>query len=204
MRFPDTSQGGEGTFLCDFFKGLPSQERILVDVGAYGREISNTWNLMTEGWKGLLIEANPNLIPVIQKGFDGLDYTLLNIAVGTVNTVEKLHIHGRIGSSSLLPDWEPSGKTGQMIDVPVRVFVEVLRENAIPKEFSLLCVDTEGMDKEIIGALLKTEFKPRVIVTEVYSYGTDAEAESFFMNQGYRLLRRFEPGNMWGNMIFAR
>lgn len=200
----DLSQGGEGRFLCNHFKDCPPEEKFLVDVGAYGRQNSNSWNLISEGWKGLLIEANPQRVPVIETDFAGLDYKLLNIAVGSSNTTDKLLIHSREGSSSFLPTWEPEGCTGQTIEVQVRILAEVLREQAVRSDFSLLCVDIEGMDKEIIDGLLVTEFRPKAIVTEVFSYGSDTKAVLFFLNHGYKFLYRFEVGNPWGNMMFVR
>ena len=204
MKFPDVSQGGEGKYLCDHFHRIPEGERVLVDVGVYGKEVSNSWNLLTEGWKGLLIEANPMRIPIIMQDFFKLKYTLVNVAVGSSNTTAELMVHDRIGSSSMLPDWEPEGFHGQTITVKVRVLAELLRENGIPSDFTLLCIDVEGMDKEIIGGLLNTEFKPKVIVTEVFSYGTVNGAELFFRNRGYKLIKVFEPGNPYGNIIFVK
>lgn len=200
----ETGQDGEGAFLSSYFKDLPPGERLLVDVGAYGKEFSNSWGLLSAGWKGLLIEANPQRVPVIESDFAGLDFKLLNVAIGNQNATDKLYIHNRIGSSSLLPDWSPEGKTGQVVDVSVRVFAEVLRENSVPSNFPLLNIDTEGMDKEILDGLLKTEFKPRAILTEVFSYGSDTKSVLFFLNYGYRFVNRFEIGNPWGNMMFAR
>lgn len=200
----DTSQGGESSFLLLHFKDADPKKSFLVDVGAYGAENSNTMGLLQWGWQGLLIEANPERIPVIDQDFIGCNYKLLNIAVGDKNGTAKLLLHSRVGSSSFLPTWEPQGANGNEVEVTMRVFAETLRENAVPVDFDLLQVDAEGMDKDIIDGLLRTEFRPKAIMTEVYSYGPDTQAVLFFKQRGYRFVKRFEPGNRWGNMFFVR
>jgi FkbM family methyltransferase len=201
MQFQDTSQGGEATHLRWLFRN-EKRKPYLVDVGAYGKQYSNTWPLLVLGWKGLLIEANPNRVPVIEQDFAGLDYALMAYAVGTSEGFAKLRIHAREGSSSLLSEWEPEGCTGQEVEVPVRDFIQVLRKNLVPVNFDLLCIDTEGMDKVLFEYLMTSEFRPRFIMTEAFSYGTDEQAVELYKQHGYRFTKRFEPGNQWGNFLF--
>ena len=56
--------------------------KIIVDVGARGRERSNSFDLLRHfGWRGLLIEANPSLLESIRADFAGTDFFLEFCAV---------------------------------------------------------------------------------------------------------------------------
>jgi len=52
------SQRGEDGILAKIFEVLEIKRGWCVDVGAYGRSLSNTYTLMEQGWSGVLIEAN--------------------------------------------------------------------------------------------------------------------------------------------------
>lgn len=52
------AQRGEDKLLENIFKILGIKEGYLVDVGAYGKELSNTYHFLEQGWSGLLIESD--------------------------------------------------------------------------------------------------------------------------------------------------
>ncbi len=52
------SQRGEDGVLAKIFEVLQVKRGWCVDVGAYGRLLSNTYILLEQGWSGVLIEAN--------------------------------------------------------------------------------------------------------------------------------------------------
>ena len=54
MMFQDTSQGGEAAHLRKVFRN-EKKKLYLVDVGAYGKEFSNTWPLLKLGCATSLI-----------------------------------------------------------------------------------------------------------------------------------------------------
>src|ERR1039457_3792179 len=64
--FLDHSQNGEFKVILQFLIERGQLDRTIVDVGAHGRERSNSYDLMRHfGWRGLLIEANPRLVESI-------------------------------------------------------------------------------------------------------------------------------------------
>jgi hypothetical protein len=78
----DHSQNGEFLELLKLIVARGAPGKNIVDVGANGRERSNSYDLMLLfGWRGLLIEANPSLADKIRAEFNGVNYTLVTCAV---------------------------------------------------------------------------------------------------------------------------
>ncbi len=72
--FNDHSQWGEVELLIKSLVSGAVKNHMIVDVGARGRERSNSYDLIKFwNWKGILIEANPFLIQGLQDDFNALD-----------------------------------------------------------------------------------------------------------------------------------
>lgn len=54
------SEHGEEQVIDCVFSKFPPKHKYFVDVGAYGALSSNTWKLMKQGWRGLMIERDRN------------------------------------------------------------------------------------------------------------------------------------------------
>jgi FkbM family methyltransferase len=148
------SQCGESVILLGIFNAHPPKHRLLVDVGAYGKEISNTWLLLKDGWRGFLIEANPERISVIQSDFMGMSVDVIHSGIGDNDEELDFHIHTCPAHNSFIGEgWWDSTATGKTIRVRVRPLADVLFERGVPYDFDLLSVDAEGMDSRIVKAL---------------------------------------------------
>jgi hypothetical protein len=77
------------------------------------------------------------------------------------------------------------------------VLSEVLESQAIPRDFGLLSVDTEGMDYEVLLGLNLPTWRPRIIITEDYA-PKDLAKFNHLREHGYRL--RAQP---LGNTIWS-
>ena len=87
------SQYGEVGLLLKHWASSAVAAPFVVDVGARGWAHSNSWDLMTHfGWRGLLIEVNPALLPSIRAEFEGLDLSLLGLAISDYDGRSKLTI----------------------------------------------------------------------------------------------------------------
>ena len=87
------SQYGEVGLLLKHWASSAVAASFVVDVGAHGRARSNSWDLITHfGSRGLLIEANPALLPSIRAEFEGLDLSLLGLAISDYDGRSKLTI----------------------------------------------------------------------------------------------------------------
>ncbi len=170
LRFTnDMSQFGEIWRLVRTWVNAQAVCGVVVDVGARGRERSNSYDLMRHfGWSGLLIEANPALIASIQRDFAGLDLRLLSCAVsdytgqatftlGSNNDVSSLN-------AALAENW---GDTKGAVEVEVRRLSDILREHAIPEVFDLLSLDIEGEDIKVLNDLIDTSaYRPAWVIIE--------------------------------------
>lgn len=197
----NTSQQGEQEIIFKYFSEHPPANRRLVDVGAYGVDMSNSFALLELGWKGLLLEASPDRCEIIKRDFAGLDFTLLNVGAGSAVGRLTFYLHTVPGHNSFLPDWYPQTLTDQTIKVGVVPLKTALLENEIPPDFDLLSIDTEGMDEKIMKKLLSNSvYRPALIVTESTSY---EDAEALYSRYGYSLLARTGTPE-YGNLIFSR
>ncbi len=165
----DQTQFGEFEMLLGRWIELSVPNPIVVDVGARGRERSNSFDLLkTFGWRGILVEANPNLVESIKADFADLDIEVIECAVsdydgeatfylGVNDDVSSLNEHASLG-------WGPVA--GQ-ITVPVRRLGPLLRDRGIPQDFGLLSVDIEGEDIRVLNDLIVAfDYRPRWVVIE--------------------------------------
>ena len=165
----DQSQFGEIELLLKRWVRQASAHQIVVDVGARGRARSNSFDLLkTFGWKGVLFEANPNLVPGIESDFMGLDFEIVPYAIsdfdgnatfylGVNNDVSSLNQHASLG-------WGPL--TGE-VTVPVRRLGPLLEERQIPKNFDVLSIDIEGEDIKVLNDVVTgSGFRPRWVIIE--------------------------------------
>ena len=96
----DQTQFGEFELLLKRWLLRAVKRPIVVDVGARGRERSNSYDLMKSfGWHGLLIEANPNLIESIRLEFSGLDVEIVHCAISNYVGRAKLFL----GTNEMCP-----------------------------------------------------------------------------------------------------
>jgi FkbM family methyltransferase len=161
------SQFGEAAFLIKYFDEIPPRYRLLVDVGAFGIELSNTYDLIVCcGWGGLLIEPMPIEGPwrPLEKAMEGReDIKILDIAISDSRGFATGYIHETAGHNSLIFEQESQEKK----EIVMRTLSDVLREERIPNDFDLLSVDTEGLDYRIMKNLFEeSDYRPRVIVVE--------------------------------------
>jgi FkbM family methyltransferase len=194
------SQFGEHIIIEDYFKKNPPMYDIAVDVGAFGKRFSNTWNLISQGWYGFLIEPNIQRIPYIEEDFEGMDVMISNVAISDFDGVADFDIHAIEGHSSLNSNWKPENKRRATEKVNVRALDNILYENDIPYEFGLLSVDAEGEDEKIIKCLFDSLYRPEVIVVEATDFENPLR---LFEINGYNLIGSTPDDKLTGNLIFS-
>jgi FkbM family methyltransferase len=170
LLFLDSTQNGEFRHIIKWLVTNGSRHRLIVDVGAHGRRGSNSYDLMRHfDWRGLLVEANPNLLAVIRKEFDGLQFDLVQTAVGTTEGHTSLYFGVNSGISSIretqVGQWGPvKGSTR----VPLERLHSVLDRNRIPLDFDILSLDIESLDVEVFNDLIaNSAYRPRFVIIEI-------------------------------------
>lgn len=172
----DQTQFGEMELLLKLWVARAVRHGIVVDVGARGRERSNSYDLMkTFGWKGYLFEANPNLIADIQAEFAGLDYHLTDCAVSDFTGEATFHLGANDDVSSL-----DAGAAAGWGDIRGEVVVRVerlgnlLRDYGVPADFDLLSIDIEGEDVKVLNdVFVNFGYRPQLVIIEAsYDFAT--------------------------------
>jgi FkbM family methyltransferase len=170
----DISQAGEVATLLRLLR--PDFPRFLVDVGAHdGVTISNSRQFALDGWDAILIEPHPELFAKLTDASSELTKVrCLNIGCSNTSGVLPLYLgknDPQNTMSTLCTDdnpWFDSVRSGDSVMVPVKTLTEVLGESEWPRDLSLLMVDAEGMDYEVLLGLDFDLYRPRIIVTEEY------------------------------------
>jgi FkbM family methyltransferase len=195
----DHSQFGEVALLIKEIVNQAATHRLLVDVGARGRNGSNSYDLLhVFGWRGLLIEANPQLIDGLHRDFAGLDTTIVNCAVSNYSGDGVLHLGVNDDVSSLQQQnaagWGP---TRGRLAVSVRRLGEILTEQAIPRDFDLLSLDIEGEDVAVFNDLIESGYRPQWVIIEAsYNFQTRSLEDVPFsplVRDHYMLVAQTEP-----------
>ena len=165
----DHSQHGEFFEILKLITDQGAPTKTVVDVGANGKERSNSYDLLKQfAWKGLLIEANPLLVDQINKDFQGLNYTLVNCAVSDVQGTGELSLGINSDISSLSPEntanWGPLSGS---IPVTIRRLPDILTEQNIPIDFDVLSIDIEGYDARVLNDLIaNSSYRPKIVIME--------------------------------------
>jgi FkbM family methyltransferase len=179
--FNDVTQYGELPLLLRSWLNETAKSRYIVDVGARGRERSNSYDLLRHfGWRGLLVEANPALIEPIRREFAGLDIQIANCAVSNYNGRARFTL-GANDDVSSLEAWsaETWGETRGLVDVAVRRLPDLLAEYGAPVEFDLLSIDIEGEDVRVLNDLADHgRYMPSWVLIEAsYDFATRSLAD---------------------------
>ena len=202
----DHSQAGEVAFIVRSIVNDNALERFVVDVGARGRERSNSYDLMRHfGWRGLLIEANPNLIAAIASEFKGLDMTLVHCAVSDFEGEASFYFGLNDDVSSLYKDGlEAWGPVHGHCVVPVRRLAGLLEEAGAPHRFDLLSLDIEGADVPTLNDLVaNSPYRPVRIVIEIYNPEHSTDLSAFGFNEA--VIEAYELiGEVGANLVLRR
>lgn len=195
----DNSQNGEVSMLLRALVDRSGVEPYVVDVGAYGRSGSNSYDLMRYfGWRGLLIEANPQLHERIETEFRGLDYTLAGVAAAVEDGTATLYfgVHDEI-SSIYRNNTAMWGDVEGSIDVRAAKLSTILSEHNVPKKIGLMSIDCECDGFELLEDILEHGYVPQWVIIEVFeglkTENLDSIAKSDATKQAYRIVGRTFP-----------
>src|ERR1700736_5857870 len=194
------AQHGEDRALLEFFGGAPG---FYVDVGANdGLSNSNTAALDQMGWRGILVEAGPNLADICRQARPGSTVVACPAADptqrGSASAFPRVSPgHDKTtGLSTLVDSPALQRKAMQIgariatITVPVRSLDDILEKHDAPSAFELLSVDVEGAELEVLRSCDLTRWRPRIIIAEDNSVSGDVPVGGYLRRFGYHLACR--------------
>jgi FkbM family methyltransferase len=197
------AQNGEDVRIWRAFQQAGGQSgRVYVDVGANEpRHLSISASLHDEGWRGLLIEADPELaadLRVHRPGDTVVEcaaaagpgtltfYRVLGTGLGTLDAAEAETARAR-------------GFDVEQIDVPTRSLDGILDEHELPA-IHAMTIDVEGAEAIVLQGLSFTRHRPWVLCIEAVLPGTTtpshAQWEPALLVSDYTFVA-FDGVNRW-------
>ncbi len=178
----------------------------LVEVGAHnGLHLSNSFSFIAQGWKAILIEPHPLLFEQLQQRYaDNANIHCVRKACAESAGIRPLYLpkEEHLGTSTLCTDdtpWFKAIRSDDAIPVEVDTLTAILTEQECPHDFSLLLIDAEGMDYEVLLGLDSMRFRPRVIVTEECMWNAEKHNAKYELltKRGYRLEHKAGCNTIW-------
>lgn len=162
----------------------------VIDVGAaWPVHCSNTAWLREAGWKGLAIDANPAYAPEWAHTDWPFECVLL---AGPGQHTARFQVHENAGWSRIAPG-------GQ--ERPAETLQQVLERHGVER-VSLLSIDIEGMEYEVMKGLDLERYAPWIIIAEYHTanLGKDYRLLEHLLDSGrYSVVHRTEA-----NFIYLR
>jgi FkbM family methyltransferase len=208
----DTSQLGEGLVLRQLIRD--DWPMWLVDVGANdGITNSNTWGFVRDGWHSVLVEPNPTVAQKLHR----------NVAAFANAVVVQKACSSDSGTIELvIYDDDPTGmltsvdrnggrvrgdgdnRMSKIVTVQTETLSKIVSDAGVPEDFSLLSIDTEGLDLEVLQSLNPATHRPRIIVTETDELEkVESRKRNLLQERGYRLETIVGVNTIWIHETYA-
>ncbi|MCX5700298.1 MAG: FkbM family methyltransferase [Candidatus Omnitrophica bacterium] len=198
----DVSEKGEFTFL----NKLVSAEfpKFIVDVGAGDGIVgSNSYNFIKSGWNAIVIEPNPYLFRLLLQRYKHNKRVIcVNKACSNKTGCMELFLGKTISTGTLCRDendWFKENRMDKSIVVQLDTLTNILVDNKYMKDFSILLIDAEGMDYEVLLSLNFTLFQPKIILTEEYLWNKQKHDDKYRLlkDNGYILKEVIGSNAIW-------
>lgn len=188
------SQHGEDFFIWQRLEFKP--EGTYIEIGAYdGVSLSNSLFFEQIGWKGMLVEAHPDLVDACRKSRP--DASVVHAALGEKDggKVTFSMVRGSVGLDTLSfvstndrhrRRIEANHGRIEIVDVPARNLESLLAESGI-REVDWISVDVEGAELDVLKGAGLNRFRPKIILVEDNSGGVDTSVTDYLDQFGYQL-----------------
>ena len=173
------AQSGEDSIIQYILKylGIQINKIRYLDLGAnHAKEISNTYSLYAQGARGVLLEANPNLIPELSL-FRGEDVIIPKclVAEHEEKTIPFYILNGD-GLSSFDKEAideaiiQNSSLKIESVEQVQTISMNEIIERYFPIAPDLLNIDIEGSEEQILESVDFEKWRPFIIILETIPY----------------------------------
>jgi len=170
-----------------------------VEIGGYDpKRLSNTYRFYKKGFRGVVIEPNPDVEKRFKK-YRPKD-VFVNVGVGDkkMNIPYYKFFIPALNTFSK-KEAELSRKKGYVLDKTSKVSVvpisDILKKYVKSKKIDILSIDTEGWNKKIIKSW-DWKYRPKIICIE---NDKENEIEKIIKKEGYKLIKKTKY-----NLIFLK
>ena len=198
-----------------FLKNLPiGESNFFVDVGAHnGVSISNSLPFIKKGWKCISVEPNPYVFKDLKKNLELYKNNVKFVQKAVSNKPGKAKFHfdkkgflanrkkgtrtdRKKGMRSTIQPLLFNEMSDDYIMVNVDTLTNILDKNKAPKEISIISIDTEGLDYEVVEGLDTKKYKVNVIITEDYAK-TKKQKYDLLKQKGYKHINQEGINSVW-------
>lgn len=193
------SQYGEDLIMKDMLTKKGMKEFSYIDIGAHNPIFgNNTYLLCKNGGRGVLVEPNGELCALIRKK-RGRDICL-NAGAGKTDGEADFYSFAQSTRSTFSKEQadEHQKQTGQIPKIEKKKIVSldlIIRTHFAEKEVSLVSIDAEGLDVEIISGF---SFQKRPHLFCVESAEGDSRVDTLMIEKGYK-----KVAQIFQNAIFV-
>lgn len=202
------AQSGEDMYLANIFSKLKISKPSYLDLGGHHPLAgSNTAWLYMHGSRGVVVEANPDLIEPFKKVRP--EDKVINIGVGIQHgTLPFYRVDSWSGrnsfSKSVVDEFcrhNPEFKLYDIIEVDVFTINDIVGKYCGGKFPEFLSIDVEGKDYDILASADFVSNKPAVVCAEIITGANTSSLDKISSLMRQRGFVRY--AETWGNAIFV-
>lgn len=173
------AQSGEDLIIDFIAQAMKIEKVTYLDIGAHHPvKFSNTYLFYTRGYRGVLVEPDPDLLSEIKRvrprdtcigAGVGIDeaassrfYVMSTRTLNTFSEVEAKRYEA-MGTNRI----------EKVIDIPLVTINGILAEHFAKEAPSLISIDIEGLDFEVVSALDLKRYRSPIVCVETLSYSED-------------------------------
>jgi FkbM family methyltransferase len=160
-----------------------------VEVGANNPfDLSQTWHLAKEGWRGILVEPIPELCEKLR--MERADSVVIEAACGSPNTpsTATFTVAKDSGKSTLSSAFlDKRSDVESQITVHVKTLNDILEEANVA-QIDFVSIDVEGTQYEVLRGFDLQKWKPRLLLVE--DHLLDTKTHKLILGQQYILVKR--------------
>jgi FkbM family methyltransferase len=165
-----------------FFGGATG---FFVEVGANDPQRgSQTWHLEQRGWRGVLVEPQPELAARARQTRKAQVFA---VACSSQGGRRPFHVAGTMSSldrATMAPGTQPECT----IEIEVRTLDDILADANAPQPIDFVSLDVEGHELEVLRGFDLARWRPRLILME--DHVSDLSKHRYLSSAGYRAMRR--------------
>jgi FkbM family methyltransferase len=204
------AQAGEDLIVDFIVRAMQIDDVTYLDIGAHHPiQFSNTYLFYKRGSRGVLVEPDPELMASIRTARPRDVCIEAGVGVQAATTAQFFVMSTRTlntFSEAEAKRYEAMGtqRIEKVLPVPLVTLDDILAERFVDKEPTLVSIDIEGLDFEVLSTLNLKKYRPPIVCIETLQYSEtreetkDARIAQLMSDNGY-----FVYGDTYINTIFV-
>lgn len=204
------AQSGEDLIVDFIAKAMQIEDISYLDIGAHHpTKFSNTYLFYKQGFQGVLVEPDPELMASIRAARPRDVCIEAGVGMQAATTARFFVMSTRTLSTFSefeAKRYEAMGtqRIEKVLTVPLVMLDDILADRFAEKEPTLVSIDIEGLDFEVLSSLNLKKYRPPIVCIETLHYSEtreetkDARIAELMSDNGY-----FAYGDTYINTIFV-